>query len=775
MPRPRILTVVVILLLIGTLASSSTSAQSGEEYGPGLDLELPQSHNIFLHGTEEIPELRRDWPIVTGIPSGSASFSKTVGAPQTLLDVQGAPIEEAFSLNGTVVTVDLFASLEAKSPICRQTNLIPGSPAGATTSFFVTLQWGSFTILNGAATNEVTMEESYTQSHLFRVEVPIGNISLGPGDVLSLQVSVQHDCVQSGSLWWGTYDARSGITFTGDLIDPQMQQVTDSNRITRIEFTPISPWGPDDFSDQFIEVVGPMDDYESMVHGFGQEDERLEHFEAPHSFRVGEANRTVLTWSTSNPLQPGLYMIDACFTLQDQDPAEPCDVVAVLKFEVEKDPEALLSGTWVAVMIPLGVIAWLGASMREAMLPMPAYAVILVLAIASIGPAIHLPDIDANASRADGAAPSFALLEHGGDGSISLSELLSESDAVVIGMYVPGSANAIRQANDFQMAKDLIDSDVAFVQIATGKGVRAVDLDSHAAIINGSWPLLMDKSDSSIGLAFPSGASDAVIIIDAAGFVTDWSPGTYSSSEIADAVEDAGKGSGHSFLDPLTLLWGTALLPIFILAMPRESRYEEPDEVLLPGSGVLLTLLGAGFGFAIWAVPISLMVVAGLGSIWIWIEVGLASLLTYHGVRTLTKGRIPEIDWIAGKLHSLLPQAYREWRKLSSFSDDVHLGIWLAWLIWLRTPDMVAQGVGSVASTGGFGVIFALAMLAGLILTAGLAVVLSRGIIGVTGPIPRTLGSLSVGIRPRAWGLASAMLGAWLLVSLVVGPLIGSL
>ena len=316
MPRPRILTVVVILLLIGTLASSSTSAQSGEEYGPGLDLELPQSHNIFLHGTEEIPELRRDWPIVTGIPSGSASFSKTVGAPQILLDVEGAPIEEAFSLNGTV-TVDLLASLEPKSPVCRHTNEIPGSPACATSSFFVTLQWGSFTLLNGVATNQVTMEESYTQSHLFQVEVPIEGVNLGPGDVLSLQVSVQHDCVQPGSLWWGTYDARSGITFTGDLIDPQMQQVTDSNRITRIEFTPISPWGPDDFSDQVIEVVGPMDDYESMVHGFGQEDERLEHFEAPHSFRVGEANRTVLTWSTSNPLEPGLYMIDACFTLQD--------------------------------------------------------------------------------------------------------------------------------------------------------------------------------------------------------------------------------------------------------------------------------------------------------------------------------------------------------------------------------------------------------------------------------------------------------------------------
>ena len=773
MSQPRILAGVVILLLFGTLLSGSSFAQSGEEFGPGLDLQVPESHNIFLHGTEEEPEFRRDWPILTGIPGGSASFSKTAGAPQTLVQVEGAPVQEALSLNGTV-TVDLYASLEAKSPICRQTNVLPGSPAGATTHFIVTLIWGSYSLLNGESTNEVTMEESYTEAHHFHVSVPVEGVDLSPGDSISLRVEVQHDCVQPGSLWWGTFDARSGITFTGALIDPQLEQVTDSNRITRIEFTPISPWGPDDFSDQVIEVVGPMHDYESMVHGFGQEDERLEHFESPHSFRVGEANRTVFTWSTSNPLEPGLYMIDGCFTLQDQNPSEPCDVVAVLKFEVVEDPQALLSGTWVAFLIPLGVIAWLGASMREAMLPMPAYAVILVLAIASIGPAIHLPDIDANAARANGAAPSFALLQHGGEGSVSLADLLDESDAVVVGMYVPGSANAVRQANDFRMADALIESDVTFVQIATGAGVRAVDLDSHAAYINGSWPLLMDQSDSNVGKAFPSGASDAVIVIDAAGFVTDWAPGTYSSSEIATAVEEAGKGSGHSFLDPLTMLWGTALLPLFVLAMPRERRFTEPDEVLLPGSGILLTLLAAGFGFTLWAAPIAILAAVGAGTFWIWIEVGLAALLAYHGVRTLTNGRIPEIDWVAGKLHSALPQAYQDWRKASSFSDDVHLGIWVAWLIWLRTPDMVAQGVGSVARTGVVGIVLAVAMLVGLILAAGLAVVFARGIIGVTGPIPRTLGSLSVGIRPRAWGLASAMLGSWLLLSLVVGPLLGS-
>ena len=771
--RSRAFTTAIILLIVGTLTTSTTSAQDAEELGPGLEISLPQNHNIFLHGTEETPELRRDWPILTGIPGGSASFSKTAGAPQSLVDVQGIPIVEALSLNGTVI-VELYASLEAKSPVCRQTNVIPGSPAGATTQFYITLRWGSFTLINGMATNVVTMEESYTQSHIFRIEVPVDDVDLGPGDALSLQISVQHDCVQPGSLWWGTYDAKSGITFSGELIDPQLEQVTDSNRITRIEFTPISPWGPSDFSQQVIEVVGPMYSYESMVHGFGQEDQRLEHFESPHSFRVGEANRTVLTWSTSKSLEPGLYMIDGCFKLQDQDPAEPCDVIGVLKFEVKGDPQALLSGTWVAIMIPLGVIAWLGASMREAMLPIPAYAVILVLAIASIGPATHLPDIDANSPRSDGAAPSFTLLEHGGDGSVSLFELLSDSDAVVLGLYVPGSANANRQANDFQMADALIDRDISFVQIATGKGVRAVDLDSHSEIINGSWPLLMDNADASVGRSFPSGASDAVIIIDAAGFITDWSPGTYSSSEIADAVDEATKGSGHSVFDPLTLLWGTALLPLFVLAMPRERKYQEPNEVLLPGSGILLTLLAAGAGFSLWAIPISLMAAAGLGAWWIWIELILALILTYHGLRTLTSGRIPEIDWISKKIHSSLPEQYRDWRKASSFSDDVHLGIWVAWLIWLRTPDLVAQGVGAVARTGILGIILSVCMLLGLILASGLTVVVARAIIGVIGPIPRTLGSLSVGIRPRAWGLASAILGGWLVISLLVGPVLGN-
>ena len=178
MLRTRSVATAIFLLLVGTFVASSTSGQEVEEFGPGLELSIPQSHNIFLHGTEEAPELRRDWPILTGIPGGSASFSKTAGAPQNLVDVQGTPIVEALSLNGTVM-VELYASLEAKSPVCRQTNVVPGSPAGATTQFFVTLRWGAYTLLNEMATNVVTMEESYTQSHIFQVEAPVNDVDLG--------------------------------------------------------------------------------------------------------------------------------------------------------------------------------------------------------------------------------------------------------------------------------------------------------------------------------------------------------------------------------------------------------------------------------------------------------------------------------------------------------------------------------------------------------------------------------------------------------------------
>ena len=397
--RAGILIALAMLLTVTSTSLMLNAQDVMEAEGPGIEWTLPDTHMLYLKGTEEQPFLDRNWTTNTGQTLGRAEFTKTSSALNpNLIDIQSAPLAESFRFEGNI-TVRLFASLDSTNDGCRLTNVLPGS-AGAETSFSVTLSLGSSVVIENAQTNSLPMEESYLSAHEFTVQALDVNVSLASGDPISLQVDVQHDCLQQGVLWWGTYDATSGIIFDGNVIEPKLEYSIDSNRMARVEFTPISPWGPGDFDGQVLEIVGPLD-WDEMVHGFGKEDQRLEHFETPHGTRTGEGNRTILTWSSEKPLLPGRYMIDACFTVTDQNPGELCDAIGVLRFEIPQDPKPMLSSMWAAVVVPLGIIAWIGVAMREAMLPIQTYAILLLLAIAALGPAMHLPYIDSNSPRVE--------------------------------------------------------------------------------------------------------------------------------------------------------------------------------------------------------------------------------------------------------------------------------------------------------------------------------------------------------------------------------------
>ena len=770
--RAGILIALATLLTVTSTSLMVNAQDVMEAEGPGIEWTLPDTHMLYLKGTEEQPFLDRNWTTNTGQPLGRAEFTKTSSALNpNLIDIQSAPLAESFRFEGNI-TVRLFASLDSTNDGCRLTNVLPGS-AGAETSFSVTLSLGSSVVIENAQTNSLPMEESYLSAHEFTVQALDVNVSLASGDPISLQVDVQHDCLQQGVLWWGTYDATSGIIFDGNVIEPKLEYSIDSNRMARVEFTPISPWGPGDFDGQVLEIVGPLD-WDEMVHGFGKEDQRLEHFETPHGTRTGEGNRTILTWSSEKPLMPGRYMIDACFTVTDQNPGELCDAIGVLRFEIPQDPKPMLSSMWAAVVVPLGIIAWIGVSMREAMLPIQTYAILLLLAIAALGPAMHLPDIDSNAPREEGAAPSFALLSHDGE-LVKLPELLKGSDAVVVGLFRTGSPNAIRQFDDFRGTEIISESDIAFIQIATGEGVQSVDLDTYSLTLNESWPLLMDEADAAVGKAFPSGATDAVIIIDSAGFVTDWQPGTMSALEIDEAVSSASRGSGNNPLSLFSVIIGTALLPLAVLAMPRDRELELPEESLFPGAGALMTAAGAAAGFGLWALPVALMAAFGLGAFWIWVELLLAVVLVYHGMSVLLHGKIAEAERLITVTYSRLPDGFRAWRDRASFAEDVYLGLWLAWLLWLRTPVLIPQGVGAVARSDILGILLSVLAMLGFLVAAGIVVNIARFVALLPGNLSRVFGWLSVGIRPRAWGLASAILGTWVVLALLVGPVMGSL
>lgn len=769
MPHSRAMIPLALFMLSLMICSPLASSQStsGPE-GPGESWTLPSEHNLFLKGELTDPFLDRNWSKLTGEPLGRAEFTKSSSAfSPTLIDIQSAPLSESLRFQGNV-TVKLYASLETTNDACRLSNVLPGS-AGSETSFIVWLSMGSDPVLSQVSSNSLAMEESFGMAHEFTVQANDVNVSLSSGDMISLRVDVQHECIQGGVLWWGSYDAGSRIILEGDILDPSLEVKIDTNRMARVQFTPLSPWGESDFDWQVMEIVGPMD-WDEMVHGNGDEEQRLDHFEIPHTTMVGEANRSVRAWSADKPLSPGKYMVDGCFVLTDQEPSSTCHSIGMLRFEVSEDPDPLLGSSWAVLIIPLSVILWIFFSIREATLPLMAYLVVLLLAISVLGPASQLPDIDPESEGGRGAAPSFVLLSHSSDQvSISLEDLMDGSDAVVVGLFQSGSPYAEHQRGDFESAKIILDQDVKFVQIATGGELSAVNLDGHALSINESWPLLMDEPDSSIGSAFPSGPTDAVIVIDPAGFIASWSPGTMSPNEISDAVESGLKGSGNGPYALFSMIISTALLPLIILGLPTTNRREdEPGKGMNPFVGVIMTTAAAGLGFAIWAVPISVMASMGLSSSWLLIEIALSMILIYHGLSTLVKGSIIEVEKLSPILYSKLPSAYREWRGQSDFTRDSYLGLWLAWLSWLRMPYLVPQGIGSIARSGLLGPITSILVLSIFIVSAGLVVSVVRAIASSFGKTSFLLGQMSKGIRPRAWGLASSVLGLWMLTSLVV-------
>jgi len=770
---PLFLSAVLTIILV---ASSPGIAQNQTAYeGPGLDFSYPNQHMLFLKGVEENQFLDRNWTTVTGLPSGSVSFSKSSSFTLPIIvDAFSSPTEEPFKFEGNI-SVRLFASLESASDICSMSDLPVGGPLGSETQFSISLTMGGISAISDAVTESIVMSKDRTDPHIFEVRAENVNISMNSGEQIRLSIQVRHECAVSGTLWWGTYDARTGVVFEGPIVETELDVVVDQNRMARIEFTPFSPWGATDFSAQSIELVGPMP-WSEMRHGKHYEDTWVDHFELPDGFSKGEGNRTVLNWITDRPLPPGDYMLDACLVLSDQDPGETCHSWVLLRFSVPADKPPILGSAAAAAFVFLGIISWIGVSIRGGHLPLPAYGAILLLALASSISALNLPEIDSENYREGGAAPNFILLSHDPEsGAESLSGLLDDSDVAVVGLFTPGSPNAKRQMTDFESAEKILALDglsASFAQIATGEDVKAYNLNDFASEINGSWPLLLD--DGTVGQSLPSGPTDSVFVIDSAGFIASWSPGSMSPLDIQSATEGASLGSGNSPLDLLSMVAGLSLLPLLVLSMPSEKRYEAPEEALIPGVGVFMTMGASSSGFLAWATPIAILSALGLGSQWIFIEVLLSLILIYHGFSMLTRGRISEFEYLSNYLHSRMSQKYRDWRGAKRLSEDVYLGLWLAWLTWLIDPSMIAQGVGSMARSGSLGIVLSPLMLIGFGISAGLATSILRTIPLLFGKYAAIIGLLSVGVRPRAWGVSIVIMGFWTLISISMGPLASS-
>ena len=762
--KSQILTGLVLLFLCAgtSLAEPSTKEIPEEE---GTSIFFPTPHNLFLNNQTSLDLI---YPIDSGEPP-QIDFNRL---SSQLVTVNSPPVDHATRFEGNI-TARIYAGLDVEGSTCRLTNPLPGSPADAETQFTVRVLAGGAEVFQNQ-TNRDVLEFDWTAPFEFTTSAWNLNFTLSQGDTITMEISIEHNCIIAGGLYFDRYDTATRIELDGVLFSPSLEAKVDQNRAARVEFIPGTVWGDETITKTVVEVAGTYNTWPETVHGNWQEEQRLSHFETPHSTRIGEGNQTVWVWSVNGTLEPGIHMIDICMSLTDLDPNEDCHMVIVHRFMVEEPATSLGRVGYLVALVPLTTLVWLGSSLRIGTLPLPAYIVLLLMGLAVMIPAASLPEIDIGEVRDESASPAFNLLSHSGK-SYSINDLLEGNDALVLGVFETDSPNAEQQRKDFLNSIERTDS-IAYAQLATGEDVRAIDIDEHASLVNGSWPILLDENGAGIASQFPSGASDSILIIDKAGFVSEWVPGSVGSDSIVEMVESASSGSGRSAIDLLfgVLIGAGAILPLILLSLPK-NRIDPPETVMIPGAGILGTIGANAIGFGMIALPISVLALVLRGGLWPFIEIFLAGWMISSAIQMLRNGEIFELNWIVKKIHQKLPENYGKWRDLETFSEDATIGFWFAWISWIVYPLLIPQTVAAPIWTGIVGVLIGVISLIMHLLIAGLIGLILRGIAGIGGNISVSLGRFSAGARPRLWGATSLLLGIWMLAYLVLGQLMARL
>ena len=750
----------LLCICIPTLTPVITNA-SGEDdiYEPGyVRWEGNQLHRIYLSGAESEVNLTRDY-------QGSAMGSTQLQAGQSVSigPLSMPPLEMGFS-----------GSFEISTYIAAYVQAGTGFPlAQCRTQFPVTIetvvQIGNYTY-SGSVTENVY--RSAGEAHNLSTQVEIANISAMPNDVISYSMTATTSCPYSINLeWGGSQEYAGGIVIMGDLFSPVVEVTVDDARLAHIQLVATLPWGFDDLDKDFtgLNIFGPVEPDEERVY---DDDLRVEAFTATSEkySRDDDLGRPSTVWTGTNPLPEGDNVLIVCLKTIDTGiygtAGDNCDHEGIIRFNVESDEEPLASAfLWLSISGFVAVIAYLFSQLRQGLLlPPPLMAALVVMAILMIPLASTIPDLGGESIVADDArSPSF-ILHQNGNGSVSLDELMEDKSAVVIGITLPASSNAVDQSKQLQNVAERLGDEVSIVQIVTGENVRMDDLDIIADITNATWPILIDDSESRFAQRMPHGVSDSIVVIDSSGHVAYSAPRTAASDDIIDAVENIGLGGQQSTFATLSLLWGPGLA-MLLVALPRK-KYEVPEEPLIPGSLWGSVALAGGLGFLMINIgPLIMSFFPGDNDMRTWLDLVLLTWFFTAAVRASMVGTPKEIEFIANKLYGMYSESFRNWRDVEDVERDLLIGFWMGWFIWLAFPATLTQGVTATTLTGGLGYALGPLLLILHVLTAGVLTLLIRFIASWGGPISRAFGSFGSQPFSQALGWALIPISLWCLVN----------
>ena len=763
MQRRWIALIALLCIVIPSVGPLITNASAADEtYEAGfVEWNVNKHHRIYISGPANDVNLTRDYQ---GADMGSVGL--TFGQSASIGPLSMPPLEMGF--NGTFnISTYVAAYVQAGTGLplaqCRTSNPV---------TIDTQIQIGDFSF---SSTVTDFVYDSSADAHNMSSEVQMANITAREGDVITYSMSASTNCPSNINIeWGGSNEFSGGIVIQGNLFAPEVEITIDDSKIAHIQLVATLPWGFDDLDQDYtsMNIYGPLEPDEKRVY---DDDMRSEGFTAtsPYVERNDDMGRPSKVFTGVNKIPAGDNVLIVCLKTIDSGingiAGKNCDHEGLIRFNVEEDSDPIASAfLWLSISGFIAVIAYLFVLIRQGiMLPLPLIGALIIMALLMIPLASDIPDLGGEEIVAkDTRAPSFVLHQNG-NGSVSLEELLDGKEAVIIGITLPASSNAIDQSKQIENVVGRLGDRVSVVQIVTGENVRMDDLDTIAEITNATWPILIDDGESRFAKRMPMGVSDSIVIIDSSGHVTYSSSGTASSENLIDAVEDIGAGGQQSVLSTLGLFWGPGLA-MLLVALPRKS-YEAPEEPLAPGSLWGSVAIAGGLGFLMVNLTSLIMAFSPVENEFrTWVDLALIVWFVSAAVRAAIIGTPWEVRFFAKRLHNLYSKGFRDWRDIEDVERDLLIGFWMGWFILLAYPALLPQGVAAVTMTGGFNYVFGPFMLLVHILAAGILTLIIRFVASWGGPISRAFGSFGSGPFSEALGWALIPISVWALANGII-------
>jgi hypothetical protein len=751
-----------LLLLVG--ASGMVQANENLTYEPGfVEWSILPHERLFVEGLDvEEAVLQRGQ---TDSAIGGINVGVTNG-PVPIFTLQSPPVEQPIEAQ-VFMSVYFSAVIEGGGgpQSCTRQTLTDSS-----TSLYYSVGVNGNELYSAEVTQ--TLDTSAEADAMnFSGDVQNVTLSMMPGDTITLSLSVEHRCLgtQARVLWGGFEQNSGGIVMQGVLYEPEARILVDASRLAHVELEHRLPWGLEDLRDEKWEIWGPLMSSEKTI----RDGEYLVETSAGRIRMTRDlgGNNSVYTWSGAKPLPVGEMNLQFCLRTVAGDLNSDCHAEGILRFEVTGGDEGFASAAvWLTLTTLLALLGYVANAFRSGLLlPLPILGALVALALLTLPTVFDQPNLGADAIILDNTKILDAELTRPDGSSTSVSDLLAGNEALIIGMVLPGSEQILSQANEFNRSIDQLGDRVNVVHIVTGEDARMSDVLSLAAATNATWNVYLDE-DSVFSASLPTGASDAVVVVDPGMHVTFSQTSSAAMLDIVEAVDAITSGGPTSFASYFGLLFGPGLF-LFLLALPRE-EWTAPEEPLPPGLLWGSIILAGGAGALMVNLPALLLALLPVGmTVRFLLDIVMMIWMLEMCFFTARRGAPYEADILGRMLHRSFPKAFRDWRDPVDMDRDVLLGIWMGWFGWLAFPHLYPQAVASSALAGGSGLGMAVFFLLLFTFSAGFVVLLLRIVSSWGGPFSRLFGKFGGEVFAQFVGWILTPIALWMAVNATLNVL----